>query len=119
MKIDTVKFLFAIAIGILLGVICEIIAQEADGRNWISLIVGSLTIMSGLIPAMGIVYKDPKRGVSIKVLSWIVTLVLLITNLLFALKEYKIDVYIAVVLLMAVMGWGMIYGVYRLKSAKR
>ena len=118
MKINTVKFIFAIAIAILLGFICEIIAPETDGKNWISFAVGAVTIAAGLIPAVGLAYQNAKRAVSIKVFAWILSIVLIASNVIFACCEYKIDVYIAINLLVAVAGWVIIYGLFSAKSAE-
>lgn len=112
MKINTVKFLFAIALGLLVGFICEIIATEIDGRNLISLAVASISVMSGFIPAFGLNYSNAKRGVSIKVLSWILSVVLIASNIIFSCFEYKVDIYVAINLLIAVLGWIAIYGLY-------
>lgn len=117
MKFETVKTILSIAIALLLGFVCEIIAPETEARNWISFGVGFVSILSVLLPAMGIQYKDVRRGVSIKVFAWIMTIVLVAANIVFACYEYKIDIYIAVVLLLAVIAWGIIYGLYRTKSA--
>ncbi|GEM_PF-2265173 len=112
MKINTVKFLFAIVIALLLGFVCEIFASTAGGRNWVSLVVASITIMSGLIPAMGITFSNEKRGVSIKVASWMLSVVLIIFNVIFSLFEYRIDIYIAFALLLSVVGCAVIYALF-------
>ena len=116
MKINTVKFLFAIVIALLLGFVCEIFASTAGGRNWVSLVVASITIMSGLIPAMGITFSNGKRGVSIKVASWMLSVVLIIFNVIFSLFEYRIDIYIASALLLSVVGCAVIYALSSARS---
>lgn len=116
MKINTVKFLFAIALGLILGFVCEIIAPEIEGRNWISFAIASVSICAVFIPAFGLTYTNVKRGVSIKVLSWILSVVLIVSNIIFSCFEYKIDVYIAINLLLAVLGWIAIYGLFSAKS---
>ena len=116
MRINTVKFLFAIVIALLLGFVCEILASSADGRNWGSLVVASVTIMSGLIPAMGITFSNEKRGVSIKVTSWMISIVLILFNVIFSLFEYRIDIYIASALLLSVVGCALVYALYSAKS---
>lgn len=118
MKINTVKFLFAIVIALLLGFVCEILASSADGRNWVSFAVAFITITSGLIPAMGITYLNEKRGVSIKVASWIISITLILSNVIFSLFEYRIDIYIASALLLSVVGCALIYAMYSAKSGE-
>ena len=118
MKIETIKMILSIAIALLLGFVCEIIAPEIEARNWISLGVGFVSIFAMLLPAMGIQYAEVRRGVSIKVFAWIMFLILVAANIVFACYEYKIDIYIAVTLLLAVIAWGIIYGLYRTTPAK-
>ena len=114
MKINKIKILFAIAISVLLGFLCEIIAPEADSRNWVALIVAAITIFSGLAAAIGFDYSNTNRGVSIKVFAWVFTIVIALSNFLFCLSSFKIDVYIVVNLLIAVLGWLVIYGIVKL-----
>ncbi len=116
MKINTIQFIFAIAIALLLGFICEIIAPGTDNRNWISFGIAFASIASGLVPAVGLSYQNAKRGVSIKVFSWILSVALIATNIIFACFEYKIDIYIAITLLIAIIGWVVIYGLFSAKS---
>ena len=116
MKIDGVKFILALAIAVLLGFVCEIIAPETESRNWISLAVGFVSIASVIIPAMGLKYANANRGVNIKVFSWIMFLAIAAANIIFSCFEYKVDIYIAVVLLLAVVGWGIIYAIFSAKS---
>lgn len=119
MKIDGIKFILAIAIAFLLGFICEIIAPESESRNWISLAVGFVSIASVMIPAMGVKYANVNRGVNLKVFSWVMVVVIAVANLIFSCFEYKIDIYIAIVLLLAVVAWGIIYGMFSAKSAQK
>lgn len=113
MKIDTIKFIFAIAVSLLAGFICEIIAPTTGGRNWVSLAIASLTSFAGLLPALGLSYADARRGVSVKVTAWLLTFALLATNVVFSCFEYRIDIYIAVALLVALAGWIIIYALFR------
>lgn len=113
MKIDKIKTLFAIAIALLFGFICEIIAPTTGGRNWISLAISSLTCLAGLLPALGLSFTNERRGVSIKLVAWILTLALLAANIVFSGFEYRIDIYIALTLLLALSGWVVIYALFR------
>ena len=112
MKIDSVKLILSLAISLLLGFLCEIIAPKSDGRNWISFGVGFVTIFSMLLPAMALTYGNVKRGVSIKLFAWIMTVVLVVANVAFALKEYRVDVYLVICLLLSVVGWSVIYALF-------
>lgn len=115
MKFDIVKTLIALAIALLLGFVCEIIAPEAEGRNWISLGVGAVSIFSVLLPAMGLRYENAPRGASIKMFAWMMTVALVITNVVFSCFEYKVENYLVVVLLLVVISWGIFYGMYSAK----
>lgn len=118
MKIDGIKFILALAIAILLGFVCEIIAPEIGGRNWISFAVGFLSIACMIVPAMGLKYENAGRGVSIKVFAWIMVVAITVINIAFACFKYKVDIYIAISLLVAVIGWGIIYGLFSAKTAE-
>lgn len=109
MKIDRVKLLFSIAISLLLGFLCQIIAPETDNRNWISFGIASISIFCGLLAAICIVYDNERRGVSIKTLSWLLTICLILSNGIFSAFEYNIKLYIAINLFVAVFGWLIIY----------
>ena len=119
MNIDGVKIILALAIAVLLGFVCEIIAPETESRNWISLAVGFVSIASVIIPAMGLKYANTNRGVNIKVFSWIMVLAIAAANIIFSRFEYKVDIYIVVVLLLTVIAWGIIYGMYSAKAAEK
>ena len=116
MKIDGIKFILALAIALLLGFVCEIIAPEIESRNWISLAIGFISIASVIIPAMGLKYANVNRGLNIKVFSWIMVLAIAATNIIFSCFEYKVDIYIVVVLLLVVIAWGIIYGMFSAKD---
>ena len=118
MKVDGIKFVIALALSLLLGFVCEVIAPEIGNRNWISLAIGFISIAGMVIPAMGLKYDNAKRGVSIKVFSWIMAIVVIATNIIFSCFEYKVDIYIVVALLLAVIGWGIIYGLFSARSAE-
>ena len=118
MKVDGIKFVIALALSLLLGFVCEVIAPEIGNRNWISLAIGFISIASMVIPAMGLKYNNAERGVSIKVCSWIMAIVVIATNIIFSCFEYKIDIYIVITLLLVVIGWGILYGLYAAKPSK-
>ena len=118
MKIDRIKIIIALALSVLLGFVCEIIAPETDSRNWIALAVGSISIAGMIIPAMGLKYNNEKRGVSIKVFSWIMAIAIIAANLIFSCFEYKVDAYAVVLSLLVVIGWGVIYGLFSAKNTE-
>ena len=113
MKINGVKFFLAIALALLIGFVCEIIASEEGGRNWIALCVAFVSIASGLVPAFGLTFENARRGVSIKITAWLLSIALCICNVIFACIEFQTDVYIVVALLLAVIGWIIIYSLYK------
>jgi hypothetical protein len=115
MKIEKIKSVLVIALSLVIGLLLEIIAPEIGGRNLISFGMGTVSIAFMLFPALGIVYDDTKRGVSIKVFAWIMFAILLLTNVIFACFKYEIDVYITLTLLMTIVG---ILGIYILLRSK-
>ena len=92
MKLEIFKSMLVVALSMTIGFLLEIIAPEAGCRNLISLGVGFVSMLAMLLPAIGIIYNDTKRGISVKIFAWIMAVVLLFVNLIFACYEYKIDV---------------------------
>lgn len=115
MKFDTVKTLLAIAIALLLAFVCEIIAPESGGRNWISLGVGFVSMFAVILPAMGITFANAQREVSLKIFSWMSAMSVILANVIFSCFEYKVDIYLVVVLFLVVVGWSIIYSLFRAK----
>jgi hypothetical protein len=115
MKLNNVMLLFAMAIGILFGFICRIVASEEGSREWISLIVTAITVSSAMIAAIAMDYENKGRGISMKVLGWVMALLLVVSNFLFSCFTYNIDAYIAINLLILVIGWLAIFGLVKLK----
>lgn len=117
MKIDKIKFALSIILCLLLGFVCQILAPTTGARNWISFFVTSITLMVLLVPALGLRYDNARKGVLIKVASWIFCIVAFITSICFACTDYKIDIYVAVSLLLAVIGWVIIYSLFSRKES--
>ena len=74
--------------------------------------------MLTLIPALGIIYDDTKRGVPIKVFAWVMFVVLLFANMIFACFKYKIDLYVTLIFLLDIVGILGIYILLHLKPSK-
>lgn len=115
MKLNNTMLLFAVAIGIIVGFICRIAAPEEGGREWISLIVTAITVGGAMIAAIVVDYENKGRGISMKVLGWVMALLLMASNFIFSCFTYNIDAYIAINLLILILGWLAIYGIRRLK----
>ena len=116
MKLNNAMLLFAMAIGIIFGFICRIVAPEEGGREWISLIVTAITVCGAMIAAIATDYENKGRGISMKVLGWVMALLLVASNYIFSCFTYNIDAYIAINSFILVLGWLAIYGMGRLKS---
>lgn len=114
METDKVKLLFAVGIALVIGFICEILAPEEGGRNWVSLVVTALTLFVALALSIAVKYDNKHRGVSIKVLAWFFTLALVLCNVIFSCFTYKIDVYIAVTLLLMLVDGLALYALIKL-----
>lgn len=114
METDKVKLLFAVGIALVIGFICEILAPEEGGRNWVSFAVTALTLFVALALSIAVKYDNKHRGVSIKVLAWFFTLALVLCNVIFSCFTYKIDVYIAVTLLLMLVDGLALYALIKL-----
>ncbi len=115
MKINKVKLIFAILLSILGGFVFEIIATPEGFRNWISLGVGFISLLIGLVPAIAIDFENRRRAVSIKVFAWLLVSILFVCNVLFAFFAYRIDVYIVTSLSIAILGCFIVYAITKLK----
>ena len=77
------------ALALLIGFVCEVIASEEGGRNWIALCVASASIASGLVPAFGLTFENARRGVSIKITAWLLSIALCRTLCRFQLYQFS------------------------------
>lgn len=116
MKINFLKAAIAFCISLLLGLLCYVIAKETDSRNLISLITASITIFVGLSSAFAIEYNCGHRNVNIKVSAWLFTAMVTICNFIFACFLYNIIIYIAVTLLLTLMGVAIVSLLYKPKK---
>ena len=113
MKINIVKSVIAFGIGVLIGLLCYVIAEDIESRNLISLFVSAITCSICLCAAFGCDYNCGPRNVNIKVTAWLGAIVVIISNFIFSCFEYNILVFIAVTLLITLMVVASIYGLYK------
>lgn len=115
MKINIIKILFAIAIGALLGYICKIIA--IDDNQWYSFAVASITIIASLIAAFAS-YPNVSgpRSANTKLTAWIMTILIVIVNVIFAFTTYNYDTYIVTLALLLVAELFIVYILTRKKE---
>ncbi len=108
MKIDAIKILFAVVFGALLGYICKIIA--IDENQWYSFAVGATTTIGGLIAAFAY-YPNVSgpRSANTKVVAWIMAILIVVSNLIFAFTPYNHEIYIVILALILVVDWFLIY----------
>lgn len=104
MKINVVKFIVAIIIAMVIGVICYYIAPEADNRKWISFGVSALTIGLSMVLAIGFDYSCGNRNMNIKLMSWISLIAVIICNIVFSCFNYPILIYAAITVLLSALG---------------
>ena len=116
MKINFFKAALAFCISLLLGLLCFVIAKETDSRNYISLITASLTIFVCMSLTFAIEYNCDHRNVNIKVSAWLFSSLVTIANFIFACFLYNIIVYIAVTLLLTLMGVAIVAMLYKPKK---
>lgn len=108
MKINIIKSLFAIVIGALVGYICKIIATDVN--QWCSFAVGALTTIGGLIAAFADYPNvSNQRSANTKGVAWIIAIIIVVLNLIFAFTPYNHEVYIVILVLMLVVDWFSVY----------
>lgn len=109
MKVNVVKTVVSIIVSALLGLTCYYLASDAENRNWISFGVSFATVLSLLIPAIGIDYNCGQRSANIKLVSWLLAIVVVVANTIFSCFVYPIIIYVVVCSLIAVLGFLLIY----------
>lgn len=109
MKVNVVKTVISIILSALLGLTCYYLASDAENRNWISFGVSFATVLSLLIPAIGIDYNCGQRSTNIKLVAWLFAIVVVASNIIFSCFVYPIIIYIVVSSLVAVLGFLLIY----------
>lgn len=103
-KIKPVRFIMAIAIALLFGVICYYIAPQEDYRQWISFATTTVTMAMTLISAIGINYQIGSRKTNVLTVAWLFSILVLIINISFSFFHYPILLYVAITLLIALIG---------------
>lgn len=116
MKINPVKFIIAIIIAALVGVICYSFASELDNRQWISLATTTVTLSLSLIMAIGVEYNCGPRNTNISLVAWIMVVAVAICNIVFNCFIYPIFIYVATTLLLSVV---VFLSVYSLVSSQK
>ena len=109
MKINVVKFIVALIIAAVVGVICYSMTVETDNRQWISFGVTTATVGLMLAMAIGIDYNCGKRNMNIKLLAWLNLFAVIVCNIVFNCFLYPILIYVAVSVLLAVLGFLQVY----------
>lgn len=109
MKARPILILLSIVLSIVIGLISYEIAPDIENRQWISLGVTSATTAVALIMTMGFDYQRGNRNVNIVVTGTLVTLAVVACNFAFGFFVYPIVLYIAITLLIEVIGLMLIY----------
>lgn len=118
MKINIVKSLIALGLSLLLGLLCFAIAGDAESRNWVSLSVTTVTSALCLCAAFGCDYNCGARNANMKVLSWLGSIIVIITNFIFSCCEYNILIYLTITLLLTLILIASVYGLYKPQEEK-
>lgn len=114
MKINIIKSIFVIVIGALVGYFCKIIATDVN--QWCSFAVGALTTIGGLIAAFADYPNvNNSRSTNTKVVAWIMAIIIIVLNLVFAFIPYNHEVYIVILALILVVDWFVVYLLARKK----
>ena len=93
MKIDIVKTIIAIALSALIAYACYSISNY-DSLRWIVTIGAFIAIGVPLFLALGATTSNHRGSVLLSVTSWVVALVMIGTNVVFAFCEFSTPAYI-------------------------
>ena len=118
MKLNLVKTIIVLGISAVLGLLCYVIAKDADYRNWISFAVATISAFICLGTAIACEYDCGHRNANIKVCAWIFSIIVIIANFVFSCFMYNIAVYIAIIALLSLMNIGLVYALYKPQSEK-
>ncbi len=110
MKINWLKCIFAFVASVLVGLLCFEISG-AEPQKWVSMAVSLITSLVCLVSAMGFDMSDIKK-VNIKVNAWTFTIMVILTNVIFAFFAYDIIIYIVVVGLLVLLDVVSTYVLY-------
>lgn len=113
MKVIIYKAIIALCIGIALGLFCYEFAIEEGSRNLISFVTTTLSVFFCLGSAIGISYKCGHRNVNIKVSSWFITILVILTNFIFSYFTYNVVVYLSLVFLLVIIDLAIILMLYK------
>ena len=110
MKLDTIRTLLAAGLAIALGVVCFLIAPEADHRKVIALCTSAISLALLLIPAIALQYPAAERRmITVRVFLWTCAAVVLVTNILFAVTHFKVLTYVLVVAILVLVACLIVY----------
>lgn len=113
MKMNIVKCILALLFAGVAGTICYYIAPQTDQRQWISLGVTCVTTAIPLLLAMGMEYQNGNRNMNIKLVAWLNTVFVIISNVVFSCFNYPILIYIAINILLAAIGFIVVYSMQK------
>ncbi len=110
MKINWFKCILAFLASVLVSLLCFEISR-VEPHKWVSMAVGLITSFICLASAIGFDMSDIKK-VNIKVNAWIFTLLVVLTNVIFAFFVYDVIIYIVVVGLLVLLDVSITYALY-------
>ena len=93
MKIDFVKALVAVALSALIAYACYTIC-DYDSLRWLVTAGAFIAIGVPLFLALGATTSNPRGSVLLSITSWVVALVMIGTNIVFAFCEFSTPAYI-------------------------
>lgn len=111
MKLDVVKSLIAFAISALLAYACYVICDK-EHVQWIITAGSFVTIGVPMILALGASSQCERSSIMLKVLSWVIILIEIISNVIFAFCDFSTPVYIIInglILLTFVLIYNSVY----------
>ncbi|MBP3353556.1 MAG: hypothetical protein IJ341_00140 [Bacteroidales bacterium] len=111
MKVDLLRTIIAIAIGVILAYACYEICN-VDDVKWVITIGSFITLTIPLTLAMGICAEKERSLIMLSIVSWITFIVEIITNSCFVFADFSIPVYIIInglILLIYLLIYNSIY----------
>ena len=114
MKISFIKTIISACIGISLGLLCFVIADEVGIDNiWLPFVVTTISTFICLGSVMACNYNSGHRNSNIKVVAWLFSIVVILLNFIFSSFMNNPIVYIAIIILITSIDIAVISTLYK------
>jgi hypothetical protein len=113
MKVHLLKSIFVFGFSLLFGVICFLIADPVEYRNYFALGVTTVSCTLALGAAFGCDYNCGKRNVNIRTAALLFSVVIILSNLIFSFYAFNVLLYVVIQMLFTLSAIAVVYALYK------